>query len=113
MAWAYSDRRLADTVRVRAVDGNQPTARRTQFLGLLVRYAAPTQGVDVTAVSAGRRTALVGAADEAGIAGPQPMTVTDRSRVRSTIDSMAEHDTDPTLRQLANMVRAELVYFPE
>jgi hypothetical protein len=110
-AYMLFDRRLADSIRALALDPNQSKARRTFYLYLLTRYAAPSAGVDTGAVGK-RSIAIVVQPHVEWVTGNQPLTASDRVRVRSTILSMATDDPDPTLRELARMVHEDLGSYP-
>ena len=111
-AFSLFDRRLADSIRALAVDPNEGKARRIMYLQLLTRYAAPQAGVDTSAVTAKRFTAIVIQPHSQWIAGSQPLTASDRANARSTILSMAMNDPDANLRELAMTVYHDLENFP-
>ena len=111
-AYSLLDRRLADSIRALAVDPNQSVGRRTLYLQLLARYAAPRVGVDTAAVTKKRFTAIVVQPRADGFAGNQPLTAADRARVRATISTMAAQDPNANLRELARMVYDDLGIYP-
>jgi hypothetical protein len=110
-ARALLDNRMMDSIRMLAVDVDQPTERRTFFLRLLTRYAAPNAGIDESQMNSDAPTVLTTVIHPGGVVGTSPMTADGKSRARATIQSMGSHDPDATLRKLAGLVHAELKYY--
>ena len=113
LAFLTFDRRLADSIRVIALDSSQSTERRTLYLRLLANYVAPGTGIDVDAGKRGSSRVLhrsVHAAVEtrSGPFGTWPMRAEDRASVLATIVVMGARDPDEKLRRLAERVGKEL-----
>ena len=107
------DRRLADSVRVFALDSTQSTSRRTSYLAILVNLASPGTIVRVDHLRngyhvLGRDWSRVGADDKLRVFGTRAMRDEDRARVLATIATMAVQDPDEDLRLLAERVAKEL-----
>ena len=94
-AWALLDTRLTDSIRVLALEVNQPTERRLFFLRLLTRYAAPNAAVDDRGVNAEAPSVLLAAHDPGGVVGTNPPTADSRNYARATILTMGSSRSGP------------------
>jgi hypothetical protein len=113
LAMRTFDRRLADSIRVVALDSNQSIARRTLYLQLLTSYALPGAVVDTEATSRGSLSVLHRSLHlwaELGVRpfGTRLIRAEDRTSVLATIAAMGRQDPDEHLRQLAARVATEL-----
>ena len=116
LAGIIFDRRLADSIRVMALDSSQSTERRMLYLELLASYALPGTVIRDGTV---RRASLVNVdnfqpprklLDEPVRPpfGTRLIRVEDRTRIVATIAAMGVQDPDEQLRRLAATVATEL-----
>src|SRR5688572_1687755 len=82
-AYTLRDARLADSVAVLALDPQQSLARRTFYLGLLVRYVSPHAGLNAFAAADPMTPVLIYQPHTGVIDGNQPMLDYHRDRIRS------------------------------
>ena len=112
LAMQTFDRRLADSIRVMAVDSSQSTARRMLCLQLLTRYALPGTVVDTEAIGheslSVLRRHILWVTEASRPFGTRLILKEDRARIVAAIAAMGRQDTDQGLRRLAARVAPEL-----
>jgi hypothetical protein len=112
-AHTLRDARLADSIAVLAKDPQQSLARRTFFVGLLVRYINPHAGLNASTVNHAVPAVLVYLPHTGVIDGNQRMLDYHRERIRSQILSVSYHDSDANLRKLAGLAAEQVTLLPQ
>lgn len=112
-AYTLRDARLADSIAVLAGDPQQSLARRTSYLGLLVRYINPHAGLNASTANNTVPAVLVYLPHTGVIDGNQPIMDYHRDRIRSHIVGISNHDPDANLRKLADLAASQVTLLPQ
>lgn len=109
-AWLLSDRRMLDSVTALSRDPSVTVERRTVALALLTHYADSLASLWPGGLNDPVGTVIATRIEGGYLPGGVPLTATDQSTALQSIAWMREHESDPTLKSLAQRAYDQLVF---